>query len=111
MITTHVLNTGIGRPASGMEVVLEMRRGADWVRISSGRTDDHGRLALIKSGTTDLGVYRLTFDINDYYRAHRPAPFFPEIQVIFRAGSEGEDVHLPLLVSPFGYSTYRGTAK
>lgn len=111
MITTHVLNTALGQPAIGMEVVLEMRRGTEWIRISSGRTDLHGRLALTEAATSDAGVYRLIFDTVDYYRAVRTAAFFPEIQVTFRAGGEGEHVHLPLLLSPFGYSTYRGTAQ
>jgi 5-hydroxyisourate hydrolase len=109
MITTHVLNTSIGGPAAGMEVVLEMRRGSDWVRVSSGRTDDRGRLELAESAVSESGVYRLTFDTNDYYRAQRVPVFYPEIQVTFRGRGDGEHVHLPLLLSPFGYSTYRGS--
>ena len=108
MITTHVLDTATGKPAAGMSVVLAIHRGSDWVRLASGHTDAQGRLTTLTSETaTGPGVYRLTFDTGTYHRDVNS--FFPEVQVIFSVSDVGEHVHVPLLVSPFGYSTYRGT--
>jgi len=107
MITTHVLDTSEGKPAAGMAVLLSVHKGSEWVRISDGRTDEQGRLVSL---TDDMpfgpGVYRLTFDTGTYHRDI--TSFFPEVQVIFKIRSAGENVHIPLLISPFGYSTYRG---
>lgn len=109
MITTHVLDTAAGGPAVGMSVVLEVRQGSEWIRASSGRTDERGRIA---SWSDELpvgpGVYRLIFDTGTYQRERGVTAFFPEVQVIFTVRADGEQVHVPLLVSPFGYSTYRG---
>jgi 5-hydroxyisourate hydrolase len=107
MITTHVLDTAIGGPAVGMDVVLAVDKGSEWVRLASGSTDAHGRLVSLTADlSVDPGVYRLTFDTGAYYRDVKS--FFPEVQVIFTVGPAGEHVHVPLLISPFGYSTYRG---
>jgi 5-hydroxyisourate hydrolase len=108
MITTHVLDTAIGKPAAGMSVVLAIRRASEWVRVADGHTDAQGRLTTL---TRDIamgpGVYRLTFDTGTYHRDVNS--FFPEVHVIFAVRDGSEHVHVPLLVSPFGYSTYRGT--
>ena len=107
MITTHVLDTAAGKPAVGMSVVLAIHKGSEWVRVASGHTDNQGRLT---KWTDDMaigpGVYRLTFDTGTYHRDVQS--FFPEVQVIFKLREAGEHVHVPLLVSPFGYTTYRG---
>jgi 5-hydroxyisourate hydrolase len=110
MITTHVLDTSAGEPAAGMAVVLEIYRSGDWVRLSSGRTDQRGRLvAMAENADAGPGVYRFTFDTGGYHRSRNLKPFFPEVQVMFTIQEAGEHVHVPLLISPFGYSTYRGT--
>jgi len=107
MITTHVLDTAAGRPAVGMSVVLAVHKGSDWVRIAAGHTDEQGRLTnLSGEGVMGPGVYRLTFDTGTYHRDRES--FFPEVQVIFKLLDAREHVHVPLLVSPFGYTTYRG---
>lgn len=109
MMTTHVLDIARGVPASGMAVILEIHRGSDWARLSSGRTGEGGRfVALDETIPIGPGVYRLTFDTGSYHREHNVTPFFPEVQVVFTVRQVGEQVHLPLLLSPFGYSTYRG---
>jgi len=91
MITTHVLDTTIGGPAVGMDVVLAVHQGTDWVRLASGPTDQQGRLAsLTVNVVVGPGVYRLTFDTGTYYRDVRS--FFPEVQVIFRVRAAGEHV-------------------
>lgn len=108
MITTHVLDTAAGKPASGVSVVLAVHKGSDWVRVASGHTDREGRLTKLTDGLEiGPGVYRLTFDTGTYHRDVES--FFPEVQVIFKLREAGEHVHVPLLVSPFGYTTYRGT--
>jgi 5-hydroxyisourate hydrolase len=108
MITTHVLDIAAGKPAVGMSVVLAFHKGSDWIRVAAGHTDNQGRLT---KWTDDLaigpGVYRLTFDTGTYHRDVQS--FFPEVQVIFKLREADEHVHVPLLVSPFGYTTYRGT--
>ena len=110
MISTHVLDTSTGHPAIGMAVVLEIHRGAEWVRLSSGLTDDRGRfVAMPELAATGPGVYRFSFDTGDYHRVRGLKPFFPEVQVVFASREPGEHLHVPLLISPFGYSCYRGT--
>lgn len=108
MITTHVLDTAAGTPASGMSVVLAVHKGSEWVRLAAGHTDQQGRLTQLTEGLAIApGVYRLTFDTGTYHRDVQS--FFPEVQVIFKVREDGEHVHVPLLISPFGYTTYRGT--
>jgi 5-hydroxyisourate hydrolase len=109
VITTHVLDIARGSPAVGLSVALDTRRGNDWVRLSSGTTDEHGRLAsLTEKLTLAPGLYRLTFDTGAYERDRGVTPFFPEVQVTFSIRDGAEHVHVPLVMSPFGYSTYRG---
>ena len=107
MITTHVLDTATGTPAIGMRVVLDIHKGSEWIRLADGETDDRGRLtSLTDNLAIDPGVYRLTFDTATYHRNVKS--FFPEVQVVFKVTALSEHVHVPLLVSPFGYTTYRG---
>ena len=105
-LSTHVLDTAAGRPAQGVRV--ELFRGEELV--GAGETDADGRLrTLTPDGPVAVGTYRLRFDTAAYFAQHDVAGFFPsvEIQFIVRAG-EGHH-HVPLLLSPFGYSTYRGS--
>src|SRR5947208_1173033 len=108
MISTHVLDTSRGTPASGVTVVLEMRSGAGWTTIGSRPTDVHGRVARFSDEAPADGTYRLTFDTGAYHRGAGITPFFPDVTVSFEVASGGH-YHVPLLLSPFGYSTYRGT--
>jgi 5-hydroxyisourate hydrolase len=104
-ITTHVLDTARGRPAANVGVTLE--RGPDWTRVGSGRTGDDGRLAAL--GSPDApGSYRLRFDTGAYFESAGTAAFFPEVTVEFAVEKPEEHHHIPLLLSPYGYSTYRG---
>jgi 5-hydroxyisourate hydrolase len=111
MITTHVLDTARGRPAAGVTVILERRHQSEWSPIGRGVTDEKGRLSTL---TTDQpvtpGLYRLTFDTGAYERDNGVStPFFPEATVTFSVRDEGDHYHVPLLLSPFGYTTYRGS--
>jgi 5-hydroxyisourate hydrolase len=108
MISTHVLDISRGTPASGIVVVLEMRRGTGWTVIGSAPTDVNGRIESFSRDEPSAGTYRLIFDTAAYQRAAGVTPFFPDVTVSFDVQS-GQRYHVPLLLSPFGYSTYRGT--
>jgi len=111
MITTHVLDLGRGRPAAGISVTLELRQHSEWTPVGRGVTDEHGRLATLTEHFTLVpGMYRLAYDIGSYHRNHGVAtPFFPEATISFDVRNTNEHYHVPLLLSPFGYSTYRGS--
>jgi 5-hydroxyisourate hydrolase len=104
-ITTHVLDTARGRPAAGIAIRLELRDGDAWREIGRGTTDDDGRLRTLTGPTIDAGTYRITFDTG----AYNPGGFFPEVSIVFEVRDAAQHHHVPLLLSPFGYSTYRGS--
>ncbi len=111
-ITTHVLDTAAGRPARGVPVRLEVRRGdRGWVTLAERATDAEGRARdLVAEGSKlDAGIYRLTFDTGAYFTALGQATFFPEVTVVFEVREPTQHHHVPLLLSPYGYSTYRGS--
>ena len=111
-ITTHVLDTARGRAAVGIQVELEGRdTSGSWRPIGRGATDADGRLRTLLPAGEPLvpGVYRLIFDVEQYFSAQDVRGFFPRIVVEFAAADGEEHYHVPILLSPFGYSTYRGT--
>jgi 5-hydroxyisourate hydrolase len=109
-ISTHVLDLARGRPASGIEAVLERRDGEQWSELARGTTDTDGRLLLVPDGVALVaGAHRLTFALAPYFAARGGATFFPEASIAFEVGAVNEKYHVPLLLSPFGYSTYRGS--
>lgn len=107
-ITTHVLDVALGRPAAGVPVVLERVAGTEVTEIGRARTDEDGRVRSLGPANLPQGTYRLVFDTAAY--AH-PAeqPFFPQVTITFTVHDQARDYHVPLLLSPFGYSTYRGS--
>ncbi len=112
-ITTHVLDTARGRPAKGLAIVLERRSSAEasgeaaFREVGRGVTDDDGRLkTLVPEGAFEPGTYRLTFDVKSYLGEDA---FFPEAVITFVVRDASQHHHVPLLLSPFGYSTYRGS--
>lgn len=111
-ITTHVLDTALGRPAAGINVRLEQRgRGGEWTAIGQGHTDRDGRLRSLHPEGSPLapGVYRITFDTQSYFESRRVAAFYPEVVVVFETTAGETHYHVPLLIAPFGFTTYRGT--
>jgi 5-hydroxyisourate hydrolase len=113
-ITTHVLDVARGRPAAGVAVVLERRAGglAHACQVSGrGVTDADGRVkALLGPGQAlGAGVHRITFATGAYFAAQDVAAFYPEVRVTFHVTDPAQHHHVPLLLSPFGYSTYRGS--
>jgi 5-hydroxyisourate hydrolase len=111
-ITTHVLDTAAGRPADGVPVRLERaaREGGGWEVVGRGTTDADGRQRELTPDSRRLaaGTYRLTFDTGAYFTRTGRQAFFPEVAVVF-ALEDGGHEHVPLLLSPYGYSTYRGS--
>ncbi len=108
-VTTHILDTGAGRPAAGVAVVLYARDGAGWNLVAAGTTDADGRAKDLGPELLPAGTYRLNFDTGAYYDRLDTATFFPEVDLVFAVSDAGEHYHVPLLLSPFAYSTYRGS--
>lgn len=112
MITTHVLDTARGRPAAGVAVVLEQSVGKhDWRTIGYGETDGDGRLeSLVPDGKfLPPGVYRLVFNTHAYFAAQGQSSLYPHVMIVFQTAAGETHYHVPLLVGPFGYTTYRGS--
>lgn len=110
-ITTHVLDTSLGRPAAGVGARLEIQEADGSFRtIGHGTTNADGRIAdLLEPGRLDPGVYRLIFEVDAYFAATDRKAFYPHVPIVFRIEAPEEHYHVPLLLSPFGYSTYRGS--
>ena len=109
-ITTHVLDTSLGKPAAGVAGRLDRQSAAgDWVEVGRGVTDIDGRIRDLLEGALDTGTYRLTFDTGAYFRALDVPCFYSQVAIEFVVLDPGQHYHVPLLISPFGYSTYRGS--
>jgi 5-hydroxyisourate hydrolase len=110
-ITTHVLDTSIGEPAAGVGVTLEVEEiGTGWKQMGRGVTDKDGRLReLLGEATLVEGTYRLTFDTHTYFADRKIESLYPQVTVVFSVRDAAKHHHIPLLLSPFGYSTYRGS--
>lgn len=108
MITTHVLDTALGRPAKAVPVTLDLRAAdGSWRLIGQGATDADGRLRTLSAAEVEPGVYRISFDTAAYFGAQ--AAFYPEVRIVFEVRDRGAHCHVPLLLAPYGYSTYRGS--
>jgi 5-hydroxyisourate hydrolase len=105
-VTTHVLDAALGTPAPGIAVALS---GPDGSTIAVGETDADGRVAALGPDLLPSGTYRLEFDTGAYFAASARATFFPRVTIEFVVSDAGSHYHVPLLLSPFAYSTYRGS--
>ncbi|MCA9582635.1 MAG: hydroxyisourate hydrolase [Myxococcales bacterium] len=109
-ITTHVLDTALGKPAAGMSVLLEQLHDDHFHDVGEGVTNDDGRvLDLMEPGSLEEGMYRLSFDVESYFERLGVASFYPLVTIDFEVTNAEEHYHVPLLLSPYGYSTYRGS--
>lgn len=113
-ISTHVLDITRGRPAAGVPVTLERKEGeggaASYARVNAGSTDADGRVKdLVPEGKLEAGTYRITFDTGAYFAAIGVEGFYPEASIVFVVRDREAHYHVPLLLSPFGFSTYRGS--
>ena len=110
-ITTHILDVSVGRPARGVPVVLEFWDSTGWCVVGRGSTDEDGRLRdlLPPNHQPQPGSYCLIFETTTYFAMRQVEAFYPEIRVTFTIRDAAQHYHVPLLLSPFGYSTYRGS--
>jgi 5-hydroxyisourate hydrolase len=111
-ISTHVLDTALGKPATGVPVRLEyLEKGGRWLAVGSSNTDADGRCAqmLAESEPVAEGLYRLVFDTGSYYAAHHMPGLYPVVEITFQVRQGESQFHIPLLLSPNGYTTYRGS--
>ena len=108
-LSTHVLDASSGRPAANVSVSLHRRADDGWKPVGDGLTDEDGRCRTLAPDGLEVGVYRLTFDTGSYFSASGQTGFYPEVSVVFEVTEPTRHHHVPLLLSPFAYSTYRGS--
>ncbi|MCU1447828.1 hydroxyisourate hydrolase [Cryobacterium sp.] len=108
-VTTHVLDAVSGSPATSVGVVLEQHLEGSWHELATARTDADGRVADLGPEAVSAGRYRVTFDTGSYFSARGQTTFYPYVTIVFELDDESAHYHVPLLLSPFAYSTYRGS--
>ena len=110
-LSVHVLNLENGLPSAGVSVTLEQHVGDHWQSLSEGVTNQQGRIAELFPANRSMtpGEYRVVFKTGDYYIKANRETFFPEVPVIFQVKQADQHYHIPLLLSPYGFSTYRGS--
>ncbi len=110
-ITTHILDTSLGSPAIGVGVELHQQIKNQWQKIGSGKTDADGRVPDLISDNEVLpgGIYKLHFNTGEYSDRTQTTVFYPFVEITFQIADDGQHYHIPLLLNPFGYSTYRGS--
>jgi 5-hydroxyisourate hydrolase len=110
-ITTHILDTTRGLPAQNVAITLFAQDGEAWQEINGGVTNADGRLPDLLAADTKLaaGVYRMHFATADYFKANNEVGFYPYVDIVFEIDASGTHYHVPLLLTAYGYSTYRGS--
>jgi 5-hydroxyisourate hydrolase len=108
-VSTHVLDSVSGRPASGVDVVLQRRDGDTWTAAGGGTTNPDGRVPALAPDGVPAGVYRLVFATGPWFAAAGRPAFYPEVTIAFTVTADDEHLHVPLLLAPYAYSTYRGS--
>ncbi|ENW78723.1 hydroxyisourate hydrolase [Acinetobacter sp. ANC 3929] len=110
-LSVHVLNLENGLPAADVMVTLEAQQKDKWVEINQAKTDQNGRITALYPVQQELaaGIYKVTFKTGDWFKAQKQPSFFPEVPVIFTVDGTVPHYHIPLLLSRYGYSTYRGS--
>ncbi|MBT7611405.1 MAG: hydroxyisourate hydrolase [Bacteriovoracaceae bacterium] len=108
-ITTHVLDTSVGGPAEGVSIVLEKKDGSQYTELNKVVTNSDGRVDELLPSPLTTGVFRLTFQTAEYFKKKGTKSFYPEASIVFEIEDPSQHYHVPLLISGFGYSTYRGS--
>ncbi len=110
-ISTHVLDVSIGKPGIDIEVTLEILTESGWQEVARDRTNSDGRASNLGAtgATLQVGIYRFSFDTKSYFKSANKVGFFPHVSIAFEVMNADEHYHVPVLLSPFGYSTYRGS--
>ncbi|WP_061706701.1 hydroxyisourate hydrolase [Pseudenterobacter timonensis] len=110
-LSVHILNQQTGQPSPAVTVTLEKQQQDKWTTLASAKTDQDGRIKSLFPQDQDMqpGVYKVTFKTQEYFRSQKLDSFFPEIPVLFTVTRTNEKLHIPLLLSQYGYSTYKGS--
>jgi 5-hydroxyisourate hydrolase len=110
-LSVHILNQQTGIPSPDVTVTLEKQQQNSWTTLASGKTDQDGRIKSLYPQDQDMqpGVYKVTFKTGDYFHSQKMNTFFPEVPVLFTVTKTNEKLHIPLLLSQYGYSTYKGS--
>lgn len=107
MISTHVLDTSQGVPAVGIPIRLRRRQNGKWVDLEQGATNTDGRHSF--KVVVEIGIYQLLFEVEEYLQSTHANHFYVRVPIVFKVEDAGRKYHVPLLLNPFGYSTYRGS--
>jgi 5-hydroxyisourate hydrolase len=109
-LTTHILDTSTGKPAAGIAVTLERNLTGSWKKIAHGITNSEGRISdMLMSGSfLENGIYRLVFETGSYFKSQDKKTFYPQVAVEFEV-TDHSHYHVPLILNPYGYTTYRGS--
>lgn len=110
-LSVHILNQQTGLPSQGVQVELDKQQGSSWQHIASGKTGADGRIKTLypRADNMEPGIYKVTFKTGEYFKINNMSTFFPVIPVIFNVTKQNQKLHIPLLLSQYGYSTYRGS--
>ena len=110
-LSTHILDTALGKPAAGVALVLSKQSGGAWVDAGRGVTDEDGRCrhTARRECACREGLYRLRFGIAPYFAAQRLTPLYPYVEIVFSVADPTQHLHIPLLCTANGYTTYRGS--
>ncbi|HHT0141660.1 TPA: hydroxyisourate hydrolase [Raoultella ornithinolytica] len=110
-LSVHILNQQTGLPSQGVQVELDKQQGSSWQHIASGKADADGRIKTLypRADNMEPGIYKVTFKTGEYFKINNMSTFFPVIPVIFNVTKQNQKLHIPLLLSQYGYSTYRGS--
>ena len=109
-LTTHILDTTKGKPAVDVYITLYQQKGTDWVQLAQGITNSDGRIPnlLGHDVVMEYGTYKMKFDTKSYFEKQAVQTFYPFVEIVFDINSS-DHYHVPLLLNPYGYSTYRGS--
>ncbi|MGU3521505.1 hydroxyisourate hydrolase [Enterobacteriaceae bacterium C23F] len=108
-ISTHILDTSLGKPAAGVRIRLEKQTASGWLLIHEEKTNADGRIASMAEGDLAAGRYRLTADIGEWFTQTERETLYPQAQIDVVLPRAGDHYHLPFLIAPWGWSTYRGS--
>ncbi len=110
-ITTHILDTTRGLPAKNVPITLFAQQAGDWQELAYGVTNSDGRIAGLLADNIKLpaGIYRMHFETKVYFKANEETGFYPYVDIVFEIDASGTHYHIPLLLTAYGYSTYRGS--
>ena len=109
-LSVHVLNLENGLPSAEVKVTLEEQNNGKWTQIAEAKTNEQGRVTALfpENRSFNNKIYKVTFKTGDWFKQNKQTSFFPEVPVIFQTDGSVKHYHIPLLISPYGYSTYRG---